>query len=168
VRVVAEVPEIDFEAVGPGTPVTVQALATRRDLRAKIARRSPQADLSTRTVHLEIDVPDPDRSLPVGTTAEVAIDVGAPVPATEIPLLAAAVRGDRATVFVVEGEIAHRRVYTVKGERTGSLFLEPLLGAGGRVVTEGRAQLQDGDRVRAVLAALAPARAGIDLVDIKR
>ena len=60
VRVIGEVPEGDFEVVAVGTPVQVRALATNRDLRAKIARRSPAADLSTRTVHLEIDIPDPE------------------------------------------------------------------------------------------------------------
>ena len=155
VRVVAEVPEGDFGVVGPGTPVTIKALATARDLRAKIARLSPAADPSTRTVHLEIDVPDPDRSLPVGTTAELTIDVGAPTPATEVPLVAASVRGPKATVFVVDGDkTARKGVYAVKGERGGRLFLDPSLPAGARVVTEGRSLLKDGDRVEAKLEGL--------------
>jgi RND family efflux transporter MFP subunit len=153
VRVVADVPEADFDAVGAGTPVEIRALATGRDLRAPIARRSPAADLATRTIHIEIDVPDPRRSLPVGTTAELGIGVGEPAPATEIPLVAAAVRGSKATVFVIQGQTARKRVYAVKGERGGSLFVDPALGAGEHVVTEGRALLQDGDRVEAKLDA---------------
>jgi len=149
VRVTGEVPEGDFDVVAVGTPVRVRALATQRDLGAKISRRSPTADLSTRTVHVEIDIPDPTRSIPVGTTAELAIDVGEPSPATEIPLVAASVRGSKATVFVVEGQTAHKSVYAVKGERDGRLFVDPLLAAGGRVVTEVRAVLRDGDRVDA-------------------
>jgi RND family efflux transporter MFP subunit len=151
VRVVAEVPEGDFDLVRAGTPVRIHALATNRELRATVARRSPAADLSTRTVHLEIDVPDPDRSLPVGTTAELAIDVGAPQPATEIPLIGASVRGTKATVFVVEGQVARKGVYTIEGERAGSLFVAPSLRPGSRVVTEGRTLLKDGDRVEAKL-----------------
>ena len=151
VRIVAEVPEADFGVVATGTTVDIHVLATDRRLRAKIARRSPAADLSTRTIHLEIDVPDPDRSLPVGTTAELTVEVGDPSPATEIPLIAAAVRGAKATVFVVEGQTGRKGVYAVKGERGGSLFLEPSLAPGARVVTEGRALLKDGDRVEAKL-----------------
>jgi membrane fusion protein, multidrug efflux system len=162
VRVTGDVPESDFDVVAVGTPVRVRALATNRELWAKISRRAPTADLSTRTLHLEIDVPDPTRSIPVGTTAELAIDIGEPSPATEIPLVAASVRGSRATVFVVEGKTVHKGVYDVKGERDGLLFLDTGLAAGGRVVTEGRASLQDGDRVEAKLeptahAAAAPA-----------
>jgi membrane fusion protein (multidrug efflux system) len=162
VRVIAEVPEADFGVVPVGVPVTIRALATDRELHAKIARRSPAADLSTRTVHLEIDVPDPDRSLPVGTTAELAIDVGAPTPATEIPLIAASVRGSKATVFVVEGRTATKGVFKILGERNGQLYVEPSLRAGSRVVTEGRALLADGDRVEATLddgSVAAPAHA---------
>ena len=158
VRVIAEVPESDFDVVSVGVPVVIHALATNRELHAKIARRSPAADLSTRTVHLEIDVPDPDRSLPVGTTAELSIDVGEPSPATEIPLIAASVRGAKATVFVVDGHVATKAVYTIKGEQSGQLFVDPSLSAGSHVVTEGRALLKDGDPVEAKLddAVVAP------------
>lgn len=157
VRVVAEVPEADFDAVAATTPVRLRSLATRRELHGTIARRSPAADLATRTVHVEIDVPDPAHSLPVGTTAEVDLDVGEPVPATEVPLVAAAVRGSHATVFVVDGTKVHKVVCGVKGERGASLFVEPTLSAGARVVTEGRAGLKDGDRIEAQLEAEAPA-----------
>lgn len=151
VRVIGEVPETDFEVVAVGIAVRVRALATKRELSAKISRRSPTADLSTRTVHIEIDIPDPTRSIPVGTTAELAIDVGEPTPATEVPLVAASVRGSKATIFVVDGQVARKGVYGVRGERDGRLFVDPILAAGGRVVTEGRALLQDGDRVEAKL-----------------
>jgi RND family efflux transporter MFP subunit len=155
VRVVAEVPEGDFDVVGVDTPVQIRALAINRELRGKIARRSPAADLSTRTAHIEIDVPDPDRSLPVGTTAELGLDVGEPTAATEVPLIAASVRGRKATVFVVEGQTARKGVYAVKGERGGSLFLDPSLRSGAHVVTEGRSLLKDGDRVDAKVDQLA-------------
>jgi membrane fusion protein, multidrug efflux system len=166
VRVIGEVPEADFDVVQPRTPVRVRALATRQDLRATIARRSPAADLSTRTVHVEIDVPDPSRSLPVGTTAELTIDVGEPAPATEIPLAAASVRGDRATVFVIEAGVVRRGVYPVKGERGGRLFLDQALHPGSHVVTEGRALLRDGDRVESKLEA-PPGGGGAGLVGVE-
>jgi membrane fusion protein (multidrug efflux system) len=158
VRVVAEVPEADFDVVAPETPVRVVALATNRELHGAIARRSPSADFSTRTVHLEIDVPDPHRTLPVGTTAEITMDVGEPVAATEIPLIAASVRGGKATVFVVDrNNVAKKGTYQLKGERSGSLFLDSALRPGSHVVTEGRALLKDGDRVDALLEPVARA-----------
>ena len=76
---------------------------------ATISRRAPAADPSTRTVHFEVDLPDPEREIPVGTTGVVHLDVGEPEPATEIPLYAASVRGTKAMVFVIDGDVAHAR-----------------------------------------------------------
>lgn len=154
VRVTAEAPEADFAVVAPGTPVRMLALANQQELTGKVARRSPAADPSTRTVHFEVDVSDPERRLPVGTTAELSVDVGQPEPATELPLVAASVRNGRATVFITKDHVAHKAVFAVKGERGGLLYVEPTLTPESAVVTEGRAQLRDGDRVRAVRDAL--------------
>jgi RND family efflux transporter MFP subunit len=157
VRVVGDAPEVDFEVVAPRRKVTIHMLATGKDVLATISRRAPSADPSTRTVRFELDVPNPDRSIPVGTTGEVRIEVGEPVPASEIPLYAASVRGSKASVFVVEGDIAHARVVAVRGEISGRLFLDPELVAGSHVVTEGRALLKDGDKVTAAMERPRPA-----------
>ena len=155
VRVTAEVPEGDFSIVGPATHVRIKMLATGSQASGVIARRSPAADESTRTVHFEIDLPDPDRQFPVGTTAELTIDVGAPRPATVVPSIAAAIRGERAIVFVVEGDKANKTAVAVQGEDTGTLYLDPQFRPGSRVVTDGRSLLNDGDRVTARLATAA-------------
>ncbi|HVZ72784.1 MAG TPA: efflux RND transporter periplasmic adaptor subunit [Polyangia bacterium] len=158
VRMTADAPEIDFDLIPPGTAVKVHIYATNRDVTASITRRAPSADPATRTVHFEIDIPDPTRSIPVGTTGEVHIEVGTPQPATEVPLYAASVRGTRANVFVVDGGVAHARTVSVLGEAGGSLFVDPTLPAETGVVTEGRALLEDGDRVEAKTVADADGR----------
>ncbi|HYQ02197.1 MAG TPA: efflux RND transporter periplasmic adaptor subunit [Polyangiaceae bacterium] len=151
VRIVANAAEIDFPIIAPSSAVKVHVFATNRELSASIARRAPAADPATRTVNFEIDVGDPDRSLPVGTTADIRIDTGEPRPACEIPLTAAAVRGDMASLFVIEGNLARKRALRVLGEREGRLFVDAALGAGTRVVVQGRALLDDKDRVTATL-----------------
>jgi hypothetical protein len=147
VRMTADAPEVDFDVIPPGTKVSIRVYATSKDVTGAIARRAPAADPETRTVHFEIDIPDPQRQIPVGTTGEVHIDVGEPVAATEIPLAAASVRGDKASVYVIEGDVAKKRTIPMKGEIGGSLFLDPELKAGAKIVTEGRALLNDGDKV---------------------
>jgi RND family efflux transporter MFP subunit len=149
VRVVFDVPESDFDVVGPGTPVSVHVVATDRTLGATVSRRSPSADPDTRTVHCEADMPNSSREIPVNTTGEVRIAVGKPVPAAAVPLASAAVTGAKAAVFVVEGGVAHKKTFKVTGERGGTLFLDTALAAGAQVVTEGRAVLADGDAVTA-------------------
>jgi RND family efflux transporter MFP subunit len=149
IRLTGDAPEIDFDVVAPGTKVNLHILATNKEMPATITRRAPAADPGTRTVHFEIDISDPTRAIPVGTTGEVRIEVGEPLPATAIPLFAATQRGNKATLFTVEGDTAHAKTVNVKGEAAGTLFLEPTLAAGTKVVTEGRALLEDGDKVTA-------------------
>ena len=147
VRLSADAPEIDFDVIAPGRQVRIQVTATRQELVGVIARRAPSADPSTRTVHFEVDLHDPERRIPVGTTGEARLDVGEPVPATELPIYAAAVRGKKATVFVIEGDVARARTIAVRGEIGGSLFVDTELKPGSLIVTEGRALLVDGDHV---------------------
>jgi RND family efflux transporter MFP subunit len=147
VRMTADAPELDFDVVPAGTKVSIHVYATNRDFPATITRRSPAADPSTRTVHFEVDIADPNRSIPVGTTGEVHIDVGTPAIATEIPLYAATVRGNKASVFAIDNNVAHSQTVAVEGEAGGSLFLVPELFPETMVVAEGRALLEDGDQV---------------------
>jgi RND family efflux transporter MFP subunit len=147
VRVTAEAPEADFDLLAPGTPVRLRLLSRDREMKGEIARRSPAADPSTRTIHFELDLPNRDRSIPVGTTAELFIAQKQGEKAVTVPTSAAAVQGAKATVWVVDGAVAHRRAVPLLGEREGRLFLDPSLAAGSRVVLDGRTQLQEGDRV---------------------
>jgi RND family efflux transporter MFP subunit len=150
VRITAEVPEDDFDAVAPGTPVRIHLLSTGKDLTSRIARRAPAADPGTRTTHVEIDVDNTDHSIPVWTTAEMSLDIGAPLPATSIPLAAATVHAGKAKVFVVDKGVAHLRRAPVIGEREGVLYVDSkALPGGTQVVTEGRNLLDDGEGVAA-------------------
>lgn len=159
IRVEAHAPEDDFAAVPPDTPVRVRLLSTGAVVHGRIARRSPAADEHTRTIHFEIDLDNTDRSLPVGTTARIELEVGDEVPVIEVPVAAASVRGGRATIYAVEDGRAVRKALRVVGERAGSLFLEPELMPDVAVVTQGRTLLRDGDLVAASEAPPEPSAA---------
>jgi hypothetical protein len=131
-------------------------LATNYDTTGAIARRSPAANAATRTVHFEVDLADPERKIPVGTTAEMRIKIGAPADASVVPGYAASVRETSATLFAVEGNRAKKVVVAVKGEALGTLYVDPTLKPGTQVVTEGRSLLADGDVVVATLVAATP------------
>jgi RND family efflux transporter MFP subunit len=147
VRFSADVPEADFAVVAPPTPVHIHVDASNLELEGIVSRRAPHADAQVRTIHFEVDLPNHDEQIPVDTTAEARIEFGAPTPATQIPLYAATVRGARATVFVIDGEIARARTVKVLGEVGNNLFVDQSLAPGSKVVTEGRASLNDGDRI---------------------
>jgi RND family efflux transporter MFP subunit len=150
VRFVVDVPESDFASVAPGTPVDLKLLAVDQELHAAISRRSPAADPSTRTIRVEVDIPDPERRIPVNTTAEVRVPVGAPVSATSFPVTAADVGESKARLFAVADEVAHARTVPFLGEIAGELFVDPTyVLEGDLIVLEGRSGLHDKDRVNA-------------------
>jgi hypothetical protein len=65
-----------------------------------------------------------------------------------MPLSAASVRGTKASLFVVEDGVARARTVSVLGESNGKVYLDPELKPGSQIVTDGRALLNDGDRVQ--------------------
>lgn len=160
VRLAGDVPEVDFAAVAPKTAMKIKLLSTGKEVTGEVARRAPSADPSTRTVHFEVDLPNTAREIPVGTTAEIVVDVGEAAPAVEVPLLSARIRGKSATVFVVEEGVAKKLSVEVLGERGGSVFVKPALKAGSHVVTQGRAQLANNDHVAAKLEVAAATKPG--------
>jgi RND family efflux transporter MFP subunit len=147
IRMTFDAPENDFELVGQGTPASVHIVATKQTVTGAVSRRSPSADPETRTAHVEIDLADPERRIPVNTTGEVRIEVGQPMKAVEVPLSSAAVNGAKASLFVVDGDVARQKRFAVMGEIGSDLYLEPTLAAGSPIVTEGWATLADGDKV---------------------
>lgn len=150
VRMVADAPESDFGVVAPGTPVRVHIMPTKGELSATITRRAPAADPGTRTVHFEIDVADPRRQLPVNTTMQAIVDVGEPIEAVSVPVYTATTSADKATLFVVDGDVARSRTLHPLGEIGGHLFFSPKdLPAGTAVVAEGRALISNGAHVTA-------------------
>jgi RND family efflux transporter MFP subunit len=152
VRVTIDVPETDFDHLAPGTPAKIHIVSTGRDLVATVSRRAPSADPGTRTVHVELDVADPNRAIPVNTTAEVRIDVGAPIPATSTPSSASIVQNGKAVLFTIDGDVAHIHALPLLGEVGSELFVAPAeLAPNTKVVTEGRGSLDDGDHVAAKL-----------------
>jgi RND family efflux transporter MFP subunit len=165
VRVTLEVPESDFEAVAPESSASIAILPTGRTLAGTVARRAPAADPDTRTVHVEIDLDNRDHRIPVNTTAQVTVPVGQPRPASAIPLAAASVTGSKASIFVVDGDLARRRRVDVLGEEGSTLYVDPTLKPGTAVITEGRALLNDGDPVAAKEAAVSGALSSGDASD---
>jgi RND family efflux transporter MFP subunit len=147
VRMTFDVPESDFDVAPPSTPVSIRVVATDTAIVGSVARRSPSADPETRTVHIEVDLVDPQRAIPVNTTGEARIEVGQPLAATAVPLVAASVTGTKATLFRVEGDVARRLTFPIQGELGSDLFLDTALRPGALIVTEGRATLADGDRI---------------------
>ncbi len=160
-RVTVDAPEKDFDALAPSTvgpdrrPRDGQPTCRRRSRAARPGPTRRRARSTSRST-----CPIPQRQYPVGTTAIVHVDVGKPVPATEVPIYAATQDEGKAKLFVVDHDVAHAKTLPVTGEVGGGLYFAlAALPAGSLVVTEGRALLSDGDRVLAHVEAEAPTAA---------
>ncbi len=147
VRVVADVPETALEEVAPGRQVDVHVLSTDVTLHATVTRRAPAADPVSRTVRIEIDLPNDDRSMPVRTTAEILVTASTGRDSISLPLTAARIVGARAGIWTVDSNVAHPRTMRVIGESGDRVFLMPTIEAGSVVVLEGREALSDGTSV---------------------
>jgi len=157
IRMTADAPESDFDGIAPGAKVTVHVVSINVDIAATITRRAPSADLGTRTVHFEIDIDNSNRRIPVDTTGEIHVPVGEAVSATAVPIKAVTMNDKKATLFTVEGDVAHIQTLIELGEVGPDVFFaKDALKPGTMIVVEGRALLKDTDHVAAK-----PAPAGL-------
>lgn len=76
VRVVVNVPETDAPFVKVGAKATVAAPALDKDFTAKVSRVSWALETASRTMRVEIDLPNPDRQIRPGMQANVTIFAG--------------------------------------------------------------------------------------------
>jgi RND family efflux transporter MFP subunit len=105
------VPEAETPLVRQGGPIQVAVAALNRSFTGKVARDAWSIDRSTRTMLVEVDVPNPDDSFKAGMYASVTLPLQEADSVLAIPLQALA-GGDAPTVLVVgaQGTIEERRV----------------------------------------------------------
>ncbi|MBS0367482.1 MAG: efflux RND transporter periplasmic adaptor subunit [Proteobacteria bacterium] len=137
-----------------GDPVELRLDAyPGRTLRGELTEVAGAADESTGMFPVEVRVADPPPGLASGMVAKLRLQPAAARAATltHVPV-SAVVEGDgeRAAVFVIDGEHARRREVRVAFIDTDSVGLSAGLAPGERVVTEGALYLDDNDRVEIV------------------
>ncbi|MSU88971.1 efflux RND transporter periplasmic adaptor subunit [Rhodobacteraceae bacterium 2CG4] len=72
IRLVAFVPEQDIERLSPGSEAGAR-LISGQELRGEVSFISRSADPLTRTFRIEVEVPNPDRAIRDGVSAEILI-----------------------------------------------------------------------------------------------
>ena len=100
-RLVIPVPESDVALVRLGDPVQVTVSALNQVFQGRVARFSDQLDLQTRTMHTEVDVPNPKLVLIPGMYATARLVLNRSTNALTVPVQALRRQGDRVTVFRV-------------------------------------------------------------------
>src|ERR1700733_11954857 len=147
-RLVIPVPESYVRYIKVGDPVDVRVPSLNRTFPGKVARFSVDVREDTRTMHTEVDVPNPERVLLPGlyADAELVLDRKDDVPSVPVQVLNH--EGGRITVFVVNrnGELEHRTVQ-VGLQTTSDAEILSGLNEGEQVVVSDRSGLKPGQKV---------------------
>jgi RND family efflux transporter MFP subunit len=148
-RLVIPVPETYVRYVHIGDPVNVKVSSLDRSFPAKIARFSVDVREDTRTMHTEVDVPNPQHVLLPGLYADATIQLEHKQDALAVPLQAVDHNGDRTTVDVVDAlnKIEIRQVVLGIQTSTDAEVLNGL-NQGDQVVVSDRSSLKSGQTVQ--------------------
>jgi RND family efflux transporter MFP subunit len=139
------VPESLAASVRDGEPADIRVKATDEHLSGKVIRSTDSLDRSTRTMQVEVDVPNRDYKLTPGMYADVSLRIQNDPNALTLPLQAINRGADKTTVLFVNAEnhVEEREIHT---GIEGSNRIQILSG------------LNDGDRV--IVGNLGEYRAG--------
>jgi membrane fusion protein, multidrug efflux system len=150
----AEVSELDVGYVTVGAPANVR-LVNGAEMQGTVLHVARQASETTRTFVVEVALPNPDRLIPAGMTAELRLSVAAQpavvVPRSVITLSDEGVIGLR---VVGQDDLAQFVPITLIDDTEAGLVVAGVP-QGVRIITAGQDLVRDGDKVIVVDAALA-------------
>jgi RND family efflux transporter MFP subunit len=155
------VPESIAAKVKLGDLADVKVQATGEHFTGKVARFTDALDTSTRTMQVEIDVPNPDYHLQPGMYAEVQLEVQSHKDALAVPVQAVQRHNGKATVLLVDGN-DRVQVRDIEAGLEDPSRIEVLggLAAGDRVIVGNFDAYQAGQRVTPKPSQLASTAAG--------
>ncbi|HUF11837.1 MAG TPA: efflux RND transporter periplasmic adaptor subunit [Longimicrobiales bacterium] len=155
VKVIAGVPERYAGSVSTGAPAGMRVSALGgREFGGRVAFVGAAVDPASRTVPIEIAVPNPGGLLRPGMVAEVRVESALREQALLVPQEAVQRSETGYYVYVVvetaNGPIAESRPVVLGDSQGGWVPVENGLAAGDRVVVVGQLQVAAGDRVNVV------------------
>ena len=156
-RLVMPVPESSVRYVHLGDPVNVSVPSLNRGFPGKVARFSVDVKEDTRTMHTEVDVPNPNHVLIPGMYAEAAISLERTRDALCVPLQAVNHEGELTTAFVVnqKNTIEDRKI-TLGLQTASEAQVITGISEGDQVVVSDRSGLKPGQAVRPQIVEMLP------------
>jgi RND family efflux transporter MFP subunit len=147
-RFYINIPQEDAAFVKAGTPAIISLKDTGKTLKATVTRSTQVLDPVTRTMLVEIDLPNPGHDLTPGMFAEVILDLRRHPNALVLPPSAFVVDKSGKAVFVITDGVA--RKVPVKTDIDDGVWVEVASGLNGdeNVVVTGKSALTDGLRVK--------------------
>ena len=148
-RLVIPVPESYVRFIRKGDAVEVRVPSLDRSFPGRVSRFSVDVELDTRTMHTEVDVPNPSGILMPGMYAETTLILERRENAIAVPPEAVITDGDRTSVWVVDpsGKVQMRGV-SVGIETPEAVEVVSGVKEGEAVAVGDRSGLKNGESVR--------------------
>lgn len=144
-------PERDFSKLKADQIARIEVDALPGKIfQAKVARVSPVVDATSGTFKVTVEVPDKSALLKPGMFGRFNIEYDRRVNTVLVPRAAILRDDDQASVFVVEDDIARRRVVTTGYSSGSALEIMGGLEAGDEIIVVGQSGISDGNSVRVV------------------
>jgi RND family efflux transporter MFP subunit len=170
-RIYVNVPQSYAHLIKPGQKVTVtQAELRGRSFSGEVARTAASIDAATRSMQIEVSLPNRDGELLPGAYVQVSLPIAAGGLALTMSTNTLMFRSEGTRVAVVD-ETGRIKLRTVKIGRNYGERVEVLDGVGAkdRIVLNPSDSLADGDQVEVVVAAAADAgKAGKAAADVAK
>jgi RND family efflux transporter MFP subunit len=147
-RFYINVPQEDAAFVKAGTPAVISLKDAGKTLKATVTRSTQALDPITRTMLVEVDLPNPGHDLTPGMFAEVILELRRHANALVLPPSAFVSDKSGKAVFVITDGVAHK--VPVKTDIDDGVWMEVASGLTGDedVVVTGKSALTDGLRVK--------------------
>lgn len=147
------VPEREFRRIEAGQEATISVDARPGETyTAKVSRVSPVVDPGTGTFKITIEVSDPTRRLKPGMFGRISIVYDMHRNAIQIPRGAILDEAGQSAVFVVDGDVAERRVIRTGYIEGGRVEVLDGLDETERFVNVGQTSLKNGSKVSIINA----------------
>ena len=148
------VPEREYRRIDPGQDAVIQidALADKQFV-AIVSRVSPVVDPDTGTFKISIEVSDPSRQLKPGMFGRISIVYDMHADAMQIPRSAIIEEAGQSAVYVIDDNIAERRVIRTGYAEGGQIEVLEGLDETEMFVTVGQTSLKNGSKVSIINAA---------------
>jgi RND family efflux transporter MFP subunit len=154
-RLVIPVPESYVRYIRVGDPVKVHVPSLTRTFPGKVTRFSVDVRSDTRTMHTEVDVPNPQRVLIPGLYADAQLDLDRQVDIPAVPIQALNHEHDKTTVLVVNANgVLEQRAVQVGLETSSDAQIISGLSEGEQIVVSDRGGLKPGQKVHPQTVAL--------------
>ena len=157
IRTQVYVPQDQAFGVAPGVEAVVRVPEMpNRSFPGKVTRIADALEPTTRTLLTEIDVPNPDGTLPSGIYCSVELHIPRKVPGLIVPADAIVFNADGLRVAVVDKGIVHFRNVTVTRDFGTTVEVNDALRSGDEVILNPPVNLAEGSKVEAQAEAPPP------------